>query len=605
MVILRLKQLLAIACFLSLSSTDSFSQVATAVQYTLSFPEPQTHYVDVQMEVSGWKSNELKIKMPVWAPGSYLVREFSRHVEGVTARDADGRSLMVNKTSKNEWVVNSSGAKSVRLSYRVYAYELSVRTSFIDAEHAYLNGTSIFMYADALKKNRQVVKVVPAASWKKMSVALDPLMASDPWTVVAPDYDELVDAPFEIGNHTVFNFTAAGVPHEVAMVGEGNFNVERLKKDMAAIVEECTAIFREHPCKRYVFIVHNLANGGGGLEHLNSTTLQTGRWSYGTESSYQGFLSLVAHEYFHLWNVKRLRPVPLGPFNYDAENYTELLWIAEGFTAFYDDLIVQRCGFTGREEYLSTVAGNMSYCSNIKGGAVQSLSESSLDAWIKFYRPNENSNNTSVSYYTKGGVVAALLNADILQATKGTKSLDDVFREMYRTFYVKLNRPYTEAEFIATVKKVAGLDVTDFMQRFVHGTEPLPFRQFADVMGLELKDLNAGGKTAFSGLTTNYSAGKLVVTAVERNSPAWNAGVNVNDELIAMDDYRLSDDLSKFMSQRKPGDTVQLLISRSGLIKKIPLTLDVVKAVKYSLEEKETPEAVQVALLKKWLDSAR
>lgn len=605
MVKLQLKKLLAIACFLSLYSTDLFSQVATAVLYTLSFPEPQTHYVEVQMEIIGVKAGELKLKMPVWAPGSYLVREFSRHVESVSARDADGRALVVTKTSKNEWIVGNSGSKSLRLSYRVYAYELSVRTSFIDAEHAYLNGTSIFMYADGLKKNRQVVKVIPAASWKKMSVALDPLMASDPWTVVAPDYDELVDAPFEIGNHTVFNFTAAGVPHEVAMVGEGNFNVERLKKDMAAIVEECTAIFGEHPCKRYVFIVHNLANGGGGLEHLNSTTLQTGRWSYATESSYQGFLSLVAHEYFHLWNVKRLRPVPLGPFNYEAENYTDLLWIAEGFTAFYDDLIVQRCGFTGRGEYLSTVAGNMSYCSNIKGGAVQSLSESSLDAWIKFYRPNENSNNTTVSYYTKGGVVAALLNADILQATKGTKSLDDIFREMYRAFYVKLNRPYTEADFIATVKKVAGIDITDFLRRFVQGIEPLPFHAFAEKLGLELKDLNIGAKTAFSGLTTSFSAGKLTVTAVERNSPAWTAGVNVNDELIAFDDYRLSDDLPKFMSQRKPGDTVQLLISRSGLIRRIPLTLEVVTAVKYSLEEKDAPESMQGALLKKWLGSAR
>ncbi|MBL7924423.1 MAG: M61 family metallopeptidase, partial [Bacteroidia bacterium] len=565
----------------------SVSAKSASLNYTISFPEPQTHYVDVQMEIKGWKAASLEIKMPVWAPGSYLVREFSRHVESVNARDAQGNVLVVNKKTKNSWTILTPGVSHISISYKVYAYELSVRTSFVDEEHAYLNGTSIFMYVEQLMKQSMDVKVIPYPGWKQISVALDRVEPSNPWLLKAPDYDGLVDAPFEIGNHVIFNFTAAGIPHEVAMFGEGNYNVDRLKKDMARIVEECTAIFGEHPCKNYLFIIHNLTAGGGGLEHMNSTTLQTNRWSYASESSYTGFLSLVAHEYFHLWNVKRLRPAPLGMFNYSEENYTDMLWLAEGFTAYYDDLIVHRCGFTSEAEYLSTLAGNISYCMNIKGAAIQSLAESSLDAWIKYYRPGENSPNATVSYYTKGGVVGALLNMEIMKATQGKKSLDDVFREMYRLYAVKLNRGFTETEFVNMVKLVSGKNMDDFFRKYVHGTAPLPVADFADVCGLDLVDLNEKQGQAWTGLTTSFSSGKLMVTGVERNSPAWQAGLNVNDELIALNRYRLADDLPKFLAMQKPGDTVSLTASRSGFIRVFDVQLAQSPAVKYSLERKE------------------
>ncbi len=577
------------------------SGIAGLVKYELSFPEPHTHYAEVKMIIEDWGTGDLDVKMPVWAPGSYLVREFPKHVESFSCTGANGKSISSRKINKNTWRVTSGNHRSFQISYRVYAFELSVRTSFIDAEHAYLNGTSIFMYCDKLMQEPVSLKIFPFKDWKKISVALEQVEDARAWHFKAANYDELVDAPFEIGNHVSFSFIAMGVPHEVAMFGAGNYNTARIKADFTKIVEECTAVFGEHPCKRYVFIIHNLSSGGGGLEHANSTTLQTHRWSYGSESSYADFLSLVAHEYFHLWNVKRLRPVPLGPFDYSNENYTELLWLAEGFTAYYDDLMLRRCGFISDTDYLQRIAGSMSYCSNVKGAAVQPLSESSLDAWIKFYRPNENSSNTTVSYYTKGSVVAALLDLEIISSTEGKKSLDDVMREMYALYFKKLNRPFTEKEFIAVVNKVTGKPMDDFFIKYVHDTVSLPLFEKISAVGLELKDLNASGKTAWTGAGTNFAGGKLTVTSVERNSPAWTAGLNVNDEIIAIDNYRSGDDLSKMLSMKKPGDEARFTIARNGILMDVLLTLKKSGAVKYVLEKTENPTASQKSHYARWL----
>lgn len=579
---------------------------ADSVTYSLSFTEPQAHYANVDILLENTRGGDLEVSMPVWAPGSYLVREFSRMVESVSAEDVKTkRSLIVEKINKNTWRVKSGKTYgNIRISYKVYAFELTVRTSFIDQEHAYLNGTSVFMRVKDYENMEHQVHVTPWSEWKTISVALDPVSEKDPWKRKADNYDELVDAPFEMGNHLVFSFVAAGVPHEVAMVGEGNYDVERLKKDMAKVVEECTSIFGEHPCKQYLFIVHNLTSGGGGLEHLNSTTLQTNRWSYSSETAYAGFMSLVAHEYFHLWNVKRLRPQPLGPFNYDEENYTTLLWIAEGFTAYYDDLIAKRCGFYSEKEYLKTLAGNFSYVANIKGGPFQSLSESSFDAWIKFYRSHENSNNSTVSYYTKGGVMGAVLDLMIRNATGGKKSLDDVFREMYLLYYKKLNRGYSEQEFIQVVNKVSGRDFTAFFKEYVNGVKAYPMADLMKETGLLLTDLNTKQVIPYLGINTNTSGGKLVASSIDRGSPAWKAGVNVNDELLAVDHYRLSDDLSKVISTKKPGDKINLLVSRAGFIKTISLDLEASPFVKYSLEWETQLSDQQKKNVSGWLSAA-
>jgi Predicted protease with the C-terminal PDZ domain len=313
---------------------------AQSINYHLSMPKPQNHYFEVQVDLKDFEGDYIDIQMPIWSPGSYLAREFARHVNLVKAKTNVGKALEVYKRNKNTWRIEKGDANEITVNYEVYAFELSVRTSFLDLTHGYINGSSIFMYPVNYKQLNGNLHITPFKDFKQITTALPKKadgLANDVNTqsFSFKNYDHLADSPIEIGNQEIFTFNAAGVKHTVAMYGDGNYNIQTLQKDMAKVVESTTAVFGENPNKEYVFIIHNTTKGGGGLEHCESTTLNVKRWTY-QGPAYFGFLSLVAHEYFHLWNVKRIRPVELGPFKYDQENYTSLLWVMEGFTSYYD-----------------------------------------------------------------------------------------------------------------------------------------------------------------------------------------------------------------------------------------------------------------------------
>ena len=321
--------------------------------YTLSMEAPHTHYFEVEMTLKGADQDTLDFKMPVWTPGSYLVREFSRHVEAFQAEGQNGKPLDFYKLNKNTWRVISAGEGETTVRYQVYAFERSVRTSFIDLSHAFVSGTSVFMFVEGYEDRPVSLTIQLPEIWKTISTGLEKVSDA---TFIAPDYDIFVDSPIEIGNHEVLRFEAEGGVHEVAMYGQALYNKEKLISDLKAIVEKSVAIFGENPNDYYLFIVHNLDGGGGGLEHLNSTTLHVDRWAYANHRSYTGFLSLAAHEYFHLWWVKRARPAALGPFNYNEENYTTQLWVMEGFTSYYDELLLRRTGHYNEQEYLQKLS---------------------------------------------------------------------------------------------------------------------------------------------------------------------------------------------------------------------------------------------------------
>ncbi|WP_033316777.1 M61 family metallopeptidase [Pontibacter roseus] len=577
---------------------NTVAALAADLKYTLSMPEPHTHYFQVEVELTGARKNHIDYKMPVWAPGSYLVREFAKNVDSFTATDKAGITLRSEKIDKNTWRVYSNKADAVRVKYNVYAFEMSVRTSFLDAAHGYVNGTSMFMYPDGFQNQSGTLVVQPYKDWKKVSTGLK---STGTYTYTFPNYDVLADSPLEIGNHEVLFFEAGGVPHEVAMYDEGNYEPKRLLADMKKVVEECISLMGELPVDRYVFIVHNLHKGGGGLEHLNSTTLQTSRWNYGTETGYTNFMSLVAHEYFHLWNVKRLRPAPLGPFDYDKENYTRLLWVSEGITSYYDDLITRRAGLMEPQRYLDVVAGSISSVENTPGNKIQSVSESSFDAWIKYYRRNENSNNAEVSYYTKGGVMGQLLNMEIMKSTKGEKSLDDVMRYMYDRYYKKLDRAFTEQEFKEALERAAGKKFDDFFRDYIHGTRTPDYNSYFEAAGLRLVDLNKDVLNLNWGAGTAMENGRMVIKSVSRGSSAWEGGLNVNDEIIAIDGYRVEDDIKPLISGRAIGEKLPVTVSRDGklLTLEVPIVED--KNVRYRLERVENPTALQQKIYSKWL----
>ncbi|MCF8284205.1 MAG: PDZ domain-containing protein [Sphingobacteriales bacterium] len=570
---------------------------AEKISYQLTFPEAQGHYVNVTMDVKTSK-DEVVVKMPVWAPGSYLVREFARQVEGFNAK-AGGTSLSFVKRDKNTWVIKNPTKSAISISYKVYAFELTVRTSFIDESHAYLNGTSIFMYVDGQLNQASEILITPNSNWSKISCAL-PSEKNNTYHLYAENYDILADSPIEIGNQTIIEFTAQGVKHSVAMIGPGNYDAEKIKKDFAKIVDEATSVFGTHPCKNYTFFVHNVPAGGGGLEHLNSTTVQVQRFAYSNEATYQSFLGLVAHEYFHLWNVKRLRPVVLGPFNYDVENYTRMLWVSEGFTAFYDNWLVKRAGYNTPEKYLDIIANEYSAQTNLPGDKEQSVADASFDAWIKYYRRNENSNNTQVSYYDKGSIIASLLNLMIIEHSGAKQNLDNLMSYLYEEYYKKKNTGFTDEQFKVAAEKFTGKNLDEFYKNYVNGVEAIPYESYLKIAGLKLTDLNASKNEAYLGANSTNTNGKVMITSVAKNSPAYTFGINVNDEILAIDNYR-TDDLTKALSYKKAGDKISILLSRDGMTKTIDVTLVKNTSVKYKIEKIATPSPEQEAAYKQWI----
>lgn len=563
------KSLAGLVILLALGMTAS-SQVK--IGFEVSFKEPQAHYAEVEMNISGINKDYIDVKMPVWAPGSYLVREFAKQVEGFSAT-AGGKQAKFEKVRKNTWRVYTSKASALKINYRVYGFEISVRTPFIDDTHAFLSSTGIFMYPEGMLKQPSTVKIIPFKGWSKVSTGLEPV-AGEQFTYRAADFDILFDSPIEVGNQDVFEFMAAGVKHEVAMYGGGNYDASRLKTDMAKIVESATAVYGENPNKHYTFIVHNYAQAGGGLEHLNSTVLGASRNQYASEEGYKGFLGLVAHEYHHLWNVKRLRPVALGPFDYDNENYTTNLWVAEGFTAYYENKFMLRSGFVTPEEFTANLASAVAAVENTPGAKVQSAASSSYDAWIKYYRPNENSNNTGVSYYSKGEVIGLIMDLEIAKATKGAKSLDDVMKAMYLQCKT-LKRGYTDAEFKTMVEKISGQSFTDFWAKYVNGTTPVEYDKYFGYAGIKVKNENEGKSIPYLGVTSVKKEGRIFITAVSRNSAAWTDGLNVNDEILSIDGSAVESSVERMpaITGKNVGDVVQINVGRDGIQRTFKVTL--------------------------------
>ena len=566
-----MKVFLSLICAFLLT-TNMFSQ---QISYHLSMPHPESHYFDVEMELSGFSSDTLELKMPVWAPGSYLVREFPSNVNRVTAMDYTNVAISVNKIDKNTWQIIGHNSTKIKVNYQVYAFELSVRTSFIDLTHAYLNGTSVFMYVKGAKELPGKLEVTPYKDFKKVStalpVALESVVSDGSYFFQFENYDQLVDCPFEIGNHEEFDFNAAGVHHRVAMFGQGNYDIAQLKVDMAKIVEEETKVFGVNPNKEYLFIIHNVTNGGGGLEHKSSTTLGVNRDTYDKEH-YNDFLNVMAHEYFHLWNVKRLRPYALGPFDYDHENYTTLLWFSEGFTSYYADVFLRRAGFYTEDVFTHKVISGINYIERMIGNKVQPVADASFDAWIKSYRPNENSSNSTVSYYSKGRILGAVFDAMIIAKYNGEKNLDDFMRMMYELYAVKLNRGFTDKELESEFSKFMEEDMSNFFQQYIYETKTIDYGKYFDAIGFDVE--NNGKPTPYFGISVQDITGGLWIKTVNAGSPAEAIGLSPNDAIIQVNGALM--DLkawNEFMKGLRKGKTFELAFVRDGILMNAAATM--------------------------------
>jgi predicted metalloprotease with PDZ domain len=591
-----------VALFLMTQAAAAHAQTAPEpIRYALSFPAPQTHYVEVTATVPTGRRADVDLMMAVWTPGSYLLREYERNVEAVTALGADGRVLDVDKSKKNHWRVTTGGSPTVTLKYRVYCREMSVRTNWVEADFAMLNGAPTFITLADLSPRPYEITINPASGWKRSITALP--SAGGEHHYRAPDYDTLVDSPIVIGNPAVYDFEVGGKKHSLVNVGEGGvFDGARAAKDLERIVKQDLAFWGSLPYDRYIFF-NMITESGGGLEHKNSTVLMTNRWATRTRKAYLGWLQLASHEYFHAWNVKRLRPAELGPFDYESENITRSLWIVEGFTDYYADLQVERAGLQTRDEYLEDLSNTIELLQTTPGRLVQSAEMASFDAWIKFYRPDENSNNTSISYYTKGTVIAFLLDAKIRAATKGSKSLDDVMRAAYQKYSGP--KGYTEGEFRAVAEQVAGINLKPFFASAVEGTAEVDYREALEALGLRFRPASSSSPERtkpWLGIGTRNDNGRLIISSVQRSSPADAGGLNVDDEILAIDDFRVrADRLENRLEQYKAGDKVMFLVARREQLVRIPVTFGVEPQKGWQLEVNPSATDTQRRLLDDWL----
>jgi predicted metalloprotease with PDZ domain len=579
------------------------------ISYTLRFPAPQTHYVEVEARVPTGGRSTVELTMAVWTPGSYLVREYSRTVEGVSAATGTGEPLPVVKTEKNHWQIETRKAPQVVVRYRVYAREMSVRTDFVDSGFALINGAATFLTLAGNGRRPHEVTLELPPDWKVSTSPLPDLGEAGRPRYRADDFDTLVDSPIYAGNARTYPFEVMGKPHLLVNEGEGGvWDGPRSAADAEKIVREQAAFWGVEPYPRYV-IFNLLTESGGGLEHKNACTLMSSRWRSRTREGYLDWLGLVSHEFFHAWNGKRLRPVELGPFDYEREVYTRGLWMVEGITSYYGDLMVRRAGFSTRKEYLKGLSKTIEGVQTTPGRLVQSLDESSFDAWIKLYRRDENSANSGVSYYTKGEIVAFLLDAKIRRATGGRRSLDDAMRLAYQRFSGE--RGYRPEEMRKVFEEVAGTGLGAWLDRAVGTVEELDYLEALDWYGLRFapeKKEEEGGEpkelpSAWLGMDVEAQGGRLMVTVVKRGTPAYEAGVNVGDEILAIDDYRVPPDgLEARLKAYRPEEKATLLVARRERLTRLPVTFGRKPPARWTLEALPGATADQKAHLAAWLD---
>ena len=578
------------------------AQPAPAIKYTLTFPAPQTHYVEVDAVVPTGGQAQVDLMMAVWTPGSYLVREYEKNVEGVTAKTRDGRVLPIEKTLKNRWRVRAGGAPEFALHYRVYSREMSVRNNWVEDGFALINGAATFITLADQRRRAHEVDVVLPSTWRRALTAMPDAPGGNGTRFVAPDFDTLADCPLVVGNPAVYEFTVDGKKHYLVNTGEGGvWDGASIARDLEKIVQQARALWGSLPYEKYLFL-NMITESGGGIEHKGSTVLMSSRWATRTRRGYLGFLRLASHEYFHVWNVKRMRPVELGPFDYEHEVYVKGLWLSEGFTDYYGALQLRRTGLETEAEFLEELSGAIQTLQTTPGRLVQPVELSSFDAWIKQYRPDENSVNTSISYYTKGAVIAFVLDARIRTATAGKKTLDDLMRLLSQRY--SGDRGFSGEEVRSAAQEVAGTDLKAWFARALETTDELDYAEALTLFGVRFRAHEDTNGKAWLGVATRNDAGREVITQTRRGTPAYDAGLNVDDEILAIGDFRVrAGALPARLEQYKPGDRVTVLVARRDELKRIEVALGNEPITTWQLETIPDATPGQKATLAAWTGS--
>ena len=598
--------------FLALWLVPLLAQAADAqpVRHELSFPQRQNQYVQVRASwpVSG---DYLELSMPSWTPGSYQIRDFAGNVEALRAQDAEGGQRAVQKVAKNRWRIESSGANRLTVDYRVWAGELNVATSWVEADGALLNGAGIFLYSETSRDQPQEVTVQLPDEWPDVQLAL--AATGSPRTFRASDYDVLVDSPILAGKLRRYPFDVAGQPYALVLP-EGNplWDAERARDDVASVVRAQQAFWAVNPFDReYLFL--NLFKGPfGGLEHDHSTVMMCDPWQMTERADYIKWLGLVSHEFFHSWNVRRLRPSALARYDYDREMYTRELWLAEGLSSYYDNLLLFRAELVTVNEYLDLLAQDIRNYEIAPGRRVRSAERASFDAWIKQYQPDENSINSTVSYYRKGALIGFVTDTEIRRQTDSRASLDTIMRDLYSTYGPTGpgRGGYPPGAFEDQVERVAGPEARRFVEALLRSTDDPDVDTALDWYGLSLDRTPASSAAEVAGTPAPSGFGVVWTTAGEQllveqvilGHAGAAAGILPGDELLAINGFRVTAlDYAARIQRLRPGQRVELTLARQQQL--MELTLEVQAAIpdRYAVVIRDKPKRAEQRRLEAWL----
>ncbi len=557
-------------------------------RYRIAPKNPGAHLFEVRLRVENPDPHGQVFTLPAWIPGSYVIRDYARHVVSIRA-EGDGHDIELTKLDKSSWQAAATSGP-ITVTMEIYAYELSVRGAHLDTTHAAFNGACVFLEVVGQEDRACEVTIEPppkgiGRDWRvATSMRRKDAERYGFGTYVAADYDELIDHPVEIGDLQIGEFEAGGIPHAIAIRGHARADMARICHDLTTLCEEHQKLLGvPKDLDRYLFLLFVLPEAYGGLEHRWSSSLACSRGDLpvrgesGTRSAYRKFLRLCSHEYFHLWNVKRMKPARFTPYDLSAESHTGLLWVFEGITSYYDTFALVRAGLVTREIYLEMVARTITRVIRSRGRFRQSLEDSSFDAWTKFYKPDTNASNATISYYAKGALVALALDLTIRRDTDSKYSLDSVMRACWKHFG-ETGEGMPERGLESVAQAFTGLDLEEFFERYVRGTAELPLQRLLQDFGIRMhlrpaeNAEDTGSKPAspdatpapWLGFTLTARDGRSVIGTVHTGSPAEAAGIAPGDEVIALNDIRVTcANLDSRLREYHAGDKVLLSVFRN------------------------------------------
>ena len=576
-------------------------QTDSPVHYTIIPVSPAAHLYEVRCRIKNPDPAGQHLSLPAWIPGSYMIRDFAKNVVQLSAKTESGQALRGTRHDKSTWTIEAC-SEGIIVTYQVYAWDLSVRSAHLDNTHAYFNGTSVFLQVLGQEDQTCTVELSPPhgqdyENWRvATSLHARDINESGFGLYQADDYDDLIDHPVEMGEFTRATFEAGGIPHEIVISGRHNADMARLCRDLSRICEQHIRLFGELPAiERYVFLVMVVGEGYGGLEHRASTSLLCSRDDLPREGeedisdNYRSFLGLCSHEYFHTWNIKRIKPAVFSPYDLRQESHTRQLWAFEGITSYYDDLALLRTGLITLDSYLELLGQTATRVWRGQGRFCQSLADSSFDAWTKFYKQDENAPNAIVSYYAKGALLALALDMHLRRLSHNQTSLDDLMRLLWKE-YGKPGRGLKEGEIETLAAELVDQDLSDFFQRYLYGTEDLPLNELLSTIGIEFKlraaegpddrggkpasDKNEKAAPAWLGARLDSNPAGAGITHVYSQSPAMRAGLSAGDVIVAVDDLKTDKQkLEKMLTRNSPGTQLHLHAFRRDELMRFNITL--------------------------------